>query len=133
MSILTDISYVHIMIKQTNSYLKAQRMTSIKWGAINSEVNLKVYIGSYQEFRFNSWTCFIITRIIINIYFIKKHDPIRINNLNIYTISHAYEKLFTHLTQKRTELESRYQKKSYWYLADRKSGLSEYKRRHTKK
>jgi hypothetical protein len=30
------------------------------------------------------------------------HDPIRINNSNIYTISHAYIKLSTHLTQKRT-------------------------------
>jgi hypothetical protein len=30
---------------------------------------------------------------------IKKHDPIHINNSNIYNISHAYGKLSTHLTQ----------------------------------
>jgi hypothetical protein len=135
MGILTSIPYVHIMIKQTNSYLKAQLMTSIKWWAINSELKSKLYIGSYQEFKFNikCWTCFITTRIIINIYFIKKHSPIRIKNLNIYIISYAYENLFTHLTQKWTELESRYQKKSYWHPADRKLGLFEYKKRHTKK
>jgi hypothetical protein len=46
----------------------------------------KIYIGSYQEFR-------------LNIYIIKKHDPIHINNSNIYNISHAYGKLSTHLTQ----------------------------------
>jgi len=40
-----------------------------------------------------------------HIYIIKKHDPIHINNPNIYTISHVYEKLFTHLTQNQTELE----------------------------
>jgi hypothetical protein len=45
--------------------------------------------------------------------YIKNHDSICINNLNIYIISHVYEKLFTHLTQKRTELESKYQRKSY--------------------
>jgi hypothetical protein len=39
--------------------------------------------------------------IIINIE-THTHDPIRINNSNIYTISHAYIKLSTHLTQKRT-------------------------------
>ena len=59
----------------------------------------KIYIGLYQEFRFNNWSCFIIIRIIINIYIIKKHDPIHINNSNIYNISHAYEKLSTHPTQ----------------------------------
>jgi hypothetical protein len=48
-----------------------------------------------------------------HIYIIKKHDLIRINNSNIYIIFHAYEKLSTHLTQKLTELENRYQKKSY--------------------
>ena len=87
-------------------------MTSIKWKAINSEVNSKVYIGSYQEFRFNNWSCFIVTRIIINTrahahtYIIKKHDPIHINNPNIYTIYHAYGKLSTYLTQNQTELEN---------------------------
>jgi hypothetical protein len=49
---------------------------------------------------------FIITRIIINIYIIKKHDPIHINKSNIYNISHAYGKLFTHLTRKQTELKA---------------------------
>jgi hypothetical protein len=61
-----------IIIKQTYSYPNAQLMTSIKWGAINSEVNSKVYIGSYQEFRFNNWSCFIVTRIIINIYLLSR-------------------------------------------------------------
>jgi len=45
------------------------------------------------------------THIYIYIYIIKKHDPIHINNPNIYTISHAYEKLSTNLTQNQTELE----------------------------
>jgi hypothetical protein len=63
------------------------------------ESQFKIYIGSYQEFRFKNWSCFIVTRIIINIYIIKKHDPIHINNSNIYNISHAYGKLSTHLTQ----------------------------------
>jgi len=67
-----------MIMKWTNSYLKAQFMTSIKWGAINSEVNSKVYIDLYQELRFNNWSCFIITRTIINIYIIKKHDPIHL-------------------------------------------------------
>jgi hypothetical protein len=53
----------------------------------------KIYIGSYQEFRFNNWSWFIVTRIIINIYIIKKNDPIHINNSNIYNISHAYKKI----------------------------------------
>jgi hypothetical protein len=35
----------------------------------------------------------------MNIYIIKKHDPIHINNSNIYNISHAYGKLFTLLAQ----------------------------------
>ena len=56
----------------------------------------KIYTGLYQELRFNNRSCFIITRIIINIYIIKKHDPIHINKSNIYNISHAYEKLSTH-------------------------------------
>jgi hypothetical protein len=68
-----------------------------------------------------------------HISIIKKHDPIHINNSNIYTISHAYGKLSTHPTQKRTELESRYRKKSYKYPAARISGLSKYERKHTKK
>jgi len=87
----------------------------------------KIYTGSYQEFRFNNWSCFIITRIIINIYIIKKHDPIHINKSNIYNISHAYGKLSTHLTQKQTALKSRYRKKSYWWPVGRISGLSENK------
>ena len=87
----------------------------------------KIYIGSYQEFRFNNWLCFIVTRIIINIYIIKKHDPIHINKSNIYNISHAYEKLSTHLTRKQTEVKSKYWRKSYWRPAGRISGLSEYK------
>jgi len=45
--------------------------------------------------------------------YIKIHDPIRINNSNNYTISHAYEKVSIHLTQKRIELESTYRRKSY--------------------
>jgi hypothetical protein len=68
-----------------------------------------------------------------HISIIKKHDPIHIHNSNIYTISHAYGKLSTHPTQKRTELESRYRKKSYKYPAARISGLSKYERKHTKK
>jgi len=60
-------------------------------------------------------------------YIIKKYDPIHINKSNMYNISHAYEKLSTHLTQKQTEVKSRYQKKSYWPPAGRISGLSEYK------
>ena len=87
----------------------------------------KIYVGSYQEFRFNNWSCFIITRIIINIYIIKKHDPIHINKSNIYNISHAYGKLSTHLTQKQTTLTSWNRRKSYWRPAGRISGLSEYK------
>jgi hypothetical protein len=47
-----------------------------------------------------------------HIYY-QKHDPICINNSNIYIISHAYEKLSTRMTQKLTELENRYQRKSY--------------------
>ena len=43
-----------------------------------------------------------------HIYIIKKHDSIHINKSNIYTISHAYEKLSTHLTQKQTEAKSKY-------------------------
>jgi hypothetical protein len=35
-----------------------------------------------------------------HVYIIKKHDLIYVNNSNIYNISHAYEKLSTHLTQK---------------------------------
>ena len=46
------------------------------------------------------------TRIIINIYIIKKHDPIHISKSNIYNISHAYGKLSTHLTQKQTKLKA---------------------------
>jgi hypothetical protein len=42
----------------------------------------------------------VITRIIVNIYIIKKYDPIHINKSNIYNISHAYGKLSTHLTRK---------------------------------
>jgi hypothetical protein len=42
----------------------------------------------------------------------KKHDPIHINNSNIYNISYAYEKLSTHLTQKQIKLKSRYRKNS---------------------
>jgi len=68
-----------------------------------------------------------------HIYIIKKHDLIRINNSNIYIIFHAYEKLSTHLTQKLTELENRYKKKSYWCPAGRISELFEYKMRHIKK
>jgi hypothetical protein len=88
----------------------------------------RIYTGSYQEFRYNNWSCFIITKIIINIYIIKKHDPIHINKSNIYNISHAYGKLSTHLTRKQTEVKSRHRRKSYWLPADRISGLSEYKR-----
>jgi len=87
----------------------------------------KIYTRSYQEFKFNNWSWFIITRIIINIYIIKKHDPIHINKSNIYNISHAYEKLSTHLTRKQTEIKSRHRRKSYWHSAGRISGLSEYK------
>jgi len=87
----------------------------------------KIYISSYQEFRFNNWSCFIITRIIINICIIKKHDPIHINKSNIYNISHAYRKLSTHLTRKQTEVKSRHWRKSYWHSAGRISGLSKYK------
>jgi hypothetical protein len=87
----------------------------------------KIYTGSYQEFRFNNWSCFIITRIIINIYIIKKHDPIHINKSIIYNISHAYGKLSSNLTQKQTEVKSRHRRKSYWCPAGRISGLSEYK------
>jgi hypothetical protein len=67
-----------------------------------------------------------------HIYY-QKHDPICINNSNIYIISHAYEKLSTRMTQKLTELENRYQRKSYWCPAGRISELFEYKMRHTKK
>jgi len=88
----------------------------------------KIYTGSHQEFRFNNWSCFIITRIIINIYIIKKHDSIHINKSNIYNISHAYGKLSIHLTRKQTEVKSRYRRKSYWRPAGRISELSEYKR-----
>jgi len=35
-----------------------------------------------------------------HIYIIKKHDSIHNNKSNIYTISYAYRKLSTHLTQK---------------------------------
>jgi len=42
----------------------------------------------------------------------KKHDPIRINNSNIYIISHVCGKLSTHLTQKRTKLKGKYRRKS---------------------
>jgi len=87
----------------------------------------KIYTGSYQEFRFNNWLYFIKTRIIINIFIIKKHDPIHINKSNIYNISHAYGKLSTHLTWKQTEVKSRHRRKSYWRPAGRISGLSEYK------
>jgi len=87
----------------------------------------KIYTGLYQEFRFNNWSCFIITRTIINIFIIKKHDPIHINKSNIYNISYAYEKLFTHLTRKQTEVKSRHRRKSYWRPVGRISGLSEYK------
>jgi len=41
----------------------------------------------------------------IYIYIIKKHDPTYINKSNIYNISHAYEKLSTHLTRKQTALK----------------------------
>jgi hypothetical protein len=51
--------------------------------------------------------------IYIHIYYIKKHNAIHINKSNIYTISHACKKLSTHLTPKQTELESKYQRKSY--------------------
>jgi hypothetical protein len=44
---------------------------------------------------------------------IKKHDQIHINKSNIYTISHAYRKLSTHLTRKQTEIKSRHRRKSY--------------------
>jgi len=71
--------------------------------------------------------------IIINIYINKKHDPICINNSNIYIISHAYGKVSTLLTQKWTELENRYQKISYWCPASRILRLSEYKIRYAKK
>ena len=87
-----------IKIKQTYSYLKAQLMTSIKWGAINSEVNSKYILVHIKNSDSIIDHAFII-RIIINIYIIKKHDPIHINKSNIYNISHAYGKLSTHLTQ----------------------------------
>ena len=41
-----------------------------------------------------------------HIYIIKKHDSIHINKSNIYTISLAYGKLSTHLTQNQTTLIS---------------------------
>jgi len=62
-----------------------------------------------------------------HIYIIKKHDSIHINKSNIYTISHVYGKLSTHLTQKQTEAKSRHRRKSYWRPVGRISGLSEYK------
>jgi hypothetical protein len=112
-----------IIIKQTYSYLKAQLMTLIKWGAIDSE-----YIYWFISIiRIQQLIMLIITRIIINIYIIKKHDPIHINKSNIYNIYHAYGKLSTHLTRKQTEVKSRHRRKSNWRPADRISGLSEYK------
>jgi hypothetical protein len=48
-----------------------------------------------------------------HVYIIKKHDSIHINKSNIYNISHAYEKLSTHLTRKQIALKSRYRRKSY--------------------
>jgi len=116
-----------IIIKQTYSYLKAQLMTSIKWGAINSEVNSEYIYWFISIIQIQQLIMLIITRIIINIYIIKKHDPIHINKSNIYNISHAYGKLSTHLTRKQTEVKSRHRRKSYWRPAGRISGLSEYK------
>jgi len=116
-----------IIIKQTYSYLKAQLMTSIKWGAINSEVNSEYIYWFISIIRIQQLIMLIIIRIIINIYIIKKHDPIHINKSNIYNISHAYEKLSTHLTRKQTTLKSRYWRKFYWCPAGRISRLSEYK------
>jgi hypothetical protein len=69
-----------IIIKQTYSYLKTQLMTSIKWGAINSEVNSEYIYWFISIIRIQQLIMLIITRIIINIYIIKKHDPIHINN-----------------------------------------------------
>jgi len=48
-----------------------------------------------------------------HIYYQEAHDPIHINESNIYNISHAYRKLSTHLTQNQTVVKSKYRKKSY--------------------
>jgi hypothetical protein len=127
MGILTDIPYVHNH-NQTDIFISQGSTHDIKQiRSYQFRSQFKIYTGSYQEFRFNNWSCFIITRIIINIYIIKKHDPIHINKLNIYNISHAYGKLSTHLTRKQTEVKSRHWRKSYWRPAGRISRLSEYK------
>ena len=112
-----------IIFKQTYSYLKAHQSNE-ELSIQNSIQNIYWFISRIQ---IQQLIMFIITRIIINIYIIKKHDPIHINKSNIYTISHAYGKLSTHLTRKQTEVKSKYWRKSYWRPAGRISGLSEYK------
>jgi len=115
-----------IIIKQTYSYLKAQLMTSIKWGAINSEVNSKYIYWFISIIRIQQLIMLIITRIIINIYIIKKHDPIHINkSIFIIFLMHMENYPLTWLESNKTQ--SWYRRKSYWRPAGRISGLSEYK------
>jgi len=127
MGILTDI-HRFIIIIDTNIFISQCSLVTLnQMRSYQFRSQFKIYISSYQEFRINNWSCFIVTWIISKIYIIKKHDPIHINNSNIYNSSHAYRKLSTHLTQKWKEIKSRYRRKFYWCPTCRISRLSEYK------
>jgi hypothetical protein len=89
-------------------------------------IQFKIYTGSYQEFRFNNWSCFIKIRIIINIYIIRSMIQfILTNQIFIIFLMHMENYPLTWLESNKTQ--SWYWRKSYWRPAGRISGLSEYK------
>jgi hypothetical protein len=72
MGILTNIPYVHNH-NQTDIFISQGSTHDInQMRSYQCRSQFKIYTGSYQEFRFNNWLCFIITRIIINIYILSR-------------------------------------------------------------
>ena len=122
MGILTGIPQIYLIIKQTYSYLKAQLMVSIKWGAINSQKD----IGSYQERIFNKWLCFIVSRIVIKVYIIKKHNPIHTSKFKYLYYFSCILNIIHSPDSKADKVQKQNADESYWRPAGWISGLSEY-------